>query len=308
VEFLFKASGGGHLLGDNLVIKREGSMVGAESSSSSSAGASETRGPLTLAKSVFRVAASLFIDRKWRLTVPVMVVWFAFGFSYYGLVFLSTRIFSTDTSAPDDATLRFDYADIAVSSCSEVIAVYLVARSVNSIGRQKSQLYLYIASGIGVLLMCLSATGSLTLTLFFSILGRISIMGASCVTWLYTPEIYSAERRATAHSICFAAARIGAILCPFVVEGDTELITVGTLMFVVDLSAAAMLFVLPESYKDGAGAGAVTDSSSGGSHGRARTSSSESFSGAVGGYDMSDVQALEVEMVERDDGLDEVSL
>jgi len=74
-------------------------------------------------------------------------------------------------------------------------------------------------------------------------------MGASCVTWLYTPEVYDVGVRATAHSVCFAVARIGAMCCPFVVEGGLDLRVVGGVMAMVDIVAAFVLYWMPESHK-----------------------------------------------------------
>ena len=43
-------------------------------------------------------------------------------------------------------------------------------------------------------------------------------MAASSVTWLHTPEILATEVRGTGHSTCNAMARIGAGVCPFMVN------------------------------------------------------------------------------------------
>ena len=148
------------------------------------------------------------------------------------------------------------------------MAVFFVARTVNATGRRSAQLNLYALSGVALILTCLAADAekpNLTVTLLLCVVARIAIMGASCVTWLYTPEVYSAEKRATAHSVCFAVARIGVILCPLVVEnGRMSLVGIGLVMFAVDILAACCLCVLPETYKEGSGEGERGGSGGGG--------------------------------------------
>jgi hypothetical protein len=50
----------------------------------------------------------------------MMTTWFGFGFLYYGLVFLTTRLFS-DGSGEADSKGGIDISSIAINSLSELI-------------------------------------------------------------------------------------------------------------------------------------------------------------------------------------------
>ena len=143
VRFLYKASG--HELPDEVTLESEKGAINAAESSSGESLESMSRDPRTPFRRFGKQMASLFQGQKWKLTVPLLTVWFCFGFGYYGLVFLSTRIFSKGGDASDCAAgetpLTFDYADIVVSSLSEVFAVWVTAKYINRTGRRTSQMY-----------------------------------------------------------------------------------------------------------------------------------------------------------------------
>ena len=70
-------------------------------------------------------------------------------------------------------------------------------------------------------------------------------MSASSVTWLHTPEIITTEARGTGHSACNAMARVGAGVCPFMVNsGSVQAIGWG--MAVVGGIVVFAVYLLPE--------------------------------------------------------------
>jgi len=191
---------------------------------------------------------------KWkRVTILLWILWFSFGFCYYGTILAITRVFVSEESPIDDATSTnneptFDYGSIFISCLAEVGGVLFSTLTVESWGRIPSQVTGYTGGGISVFLMCLFAFNGvpnqvMTLIAFMARLFEIS---ANSVTWISTAEIYTTEIRTTGHAGASAMARLGAFLCPFVVE-DYDLRTVGFVMIVFHLVAVISGTMLPET-------------------------------------------------------------
>ena len=75
-------------------------------------------------------------------------------------------------------------------------------------------------------------------------------MGSSSVTWLHTPEILTTDVRGTGHALCNACARVGAGVCPFVVNSG-GLQGVGWVMAAFGGVVCAAVWRLPESLEHG---------------------------------------------------------
>jgi MFS family permease len=185
------------------------------------------------------------------------VIWGSFGFTYYGLILLVTRLYKMADEADDDAssedgnnaTCSFDYADILINSTGEipgVIAAYLL---VDWAGRRATQTSTYVLGGI-----CLVVLGSLYNTnlthggiLSMSLIARACAMASSCLTWIVTPELFRTETRATAHSMLNCLARICAGLSPLFVVSDLPFLPVAIVLGCINCMAAAAAFLLRET-------------------------------------------------------------
>jgi MFS family permease len=186
------------------------------------------------------------------------VIWGSFGFTYYGLILLVTRLYKmADEAGGDDAssedgsnaTCSFDYGDILINSTGEipgVIAAYLL---VDWAGRRATQTSTYVLGGI-----CLVVLGSLYNTnlthgsiLSLSLIARACAMASSCLTWVVTPELFRTETRATAHSVLNCLARICAGLSPLFVVSDLPFLPVAIVLGCINCTAAAAAFQLRET-------------------------------------------------------------
>lgn len=61
------------------------------------------------------------------ISIPLWTLWACFGFCYYGVVLLISRVFQNDSSDDDGYTCDFQYADIFISAVSEVGGVAICA-------------------------------------------------------------------------------------------------------------------------------------------------------------------------------------
>jgi len=185
---------------------------------------------------------------KWRkITLLLWGVWFGFSFAYYGTILAVTRVFQ-DNSDNSDGTPNFNFEAIFISCTAEILGTTIIIFSVDSIGRIRSQQLSYTLGGLCVFMLCLpSLKGSVGTLTVLAFVARVFEMAASCLTWVTTVEILTTEIRTTGHSAANAVARIGGFICPYVVEGNTKLFTVGIVMIVIHALAVFCVTFLPET-------------------------------------------------------------
>ena len=188
------------------------------------------------------------------ISIPLWTVWIAFGFGYYGVVLYVTRIFDHtndgDDDESDDDSCDFEYAEIFYSALSEIIGVFVASFIIDRYGRVPTQTYFYFFAGVGSFLMGLLAAvdASDEVIAIFGVVARCSVMGASCATWVSTPELFPTHLRATGHSISSSVSRLGAFSAPFVVDNHSiSLFMVGVVLAIVNLVASGAAYILPET-------------------------------------------------------------
>ena len=123
------------------------------------------------------------------ISIPLFTVWFLFGWTYYGIIFLVSRIYSKDgdDDADDGFTCDFEYSEIFYNASSEVIGVALTALMIDRVGRNGSQTSLYLFSGVFFILIGIPMSDiGLSVTGF---LARIGSMAATSVTMVCKPSL-----------------------------------------------------------------------------------------------------------------------
>ena len=178
------------------------------------------------------------------ITIPLWSLWCCFGFMYYGIVLLISRLFEKETD-DDGYNCDFDYQEIFISAASELGGVIICAFLIDRMGRVKIQVGFYVAVAVGVLLIGIKMPGSLLVV--FSTIARMCAMGATIVTWVATPELFPTRVRASGHSIASSIGRLGAFTVPFLVSSPAPIFVVCTIIAVVSLVAAASVWFLPET-------------------------------------------------------------
>lgn len=182
-------------------------------------------------------------------TIFIWIVWFGFAFAYYGTILMISRVFQIDgEDRNQDNRADFDYSAIFVSSTAEVFGLFIVLTTVDRWGRIPTQIVFYGLGGASVFSLCyVSTTAPSWLLTIFAFFARSFEMGASCVTWISTPEMLPTELRSTGHSSANAVARVGAFVSPYIVAGDLDLTVVAWITLVIHLATMLATSRLPET-------------------------------------------------------------
>lgn len=203
---------------------------------------------------------------KWKsITLRLWGTWLGFSLLYYGTIQAITLIFSSSNNeqSGDDAD-DFDFTAIFFSSSAELIGLTLVIFIVDRVGRVYPTTACYVLGGISVFLLCLldSMGASRAVLLICSLLSRLFLMGATCLTWVSTSEILSTEVRTTGHSAANAIARVGGALSPYLISNGIPIQVVGVIMLGISLITARFTWKLPETRGVAMGMAAVQEQSS----------------------------------------------
>ena len=182
-----------------------------------------------------------------KLTIPLWISWFAFGFSYYAIVLFATVIFEKNTDDNNDnPTCDFNYAPIFYSATSELLGLYMLTLTIDSIGRVPTQIGCFISVAIFVIFMG-SDLNDIS-TIIFALLARLFAISTNTVVWITTPEFYPTEIRASGHAVSSGMARFGALLSPFAAESvSLSTLGVGLVIALVNVIGACASCYLPET-------------------------------------------------------------
>lgn len=190
-------------------------------------------------KSLFEILKS---PQMFKLSIKLAIVWSSFGFAYYGIVFFVSRLYSI-TDAADQCS--FDYQSIFINASSEFVGVTIAALIIDRWGRSRTQGVLYLLGGIMMFGMGFKLTK--TSVFAFSWITRMFAMGSSCTTWVATPELFPTEMRATGHSLCNSAGRIGGFLSSYFVFSSLSNFAIAIGLAIVNCIAAFVSFSLPDT-------------------------------------------------------------
>ncbi|XP_035523979.1 synaptic vesicle 2-related protein-like [Morone saxatilis] len=172
----------------------------------------------------------LFAPQYWRTTLLLWFIWFAYAFSYYGIVLLTTELFQAGDScgATQGAKIEpncsleckyltsADYRDLLWTTLAEFPGLLVILLAVDYIGRKKSMALCFFMFSLCILPLY-ACIGRTALTIFIFI-ARAFISGGYQVAFVYTPEVFPTENRALAMGTCSAMARVGALITPFVAQ------------------------------------------------------------------------------------------
>lgn len=113
-----------------------------------------------------------------KRTLVSSVVWAAFGFLYYGVILLSTKVMG------DDGTCTFDYSILLFASSSELVANLVTRTYVGRLDRSVSLTINFFVSAVMTGIMPLH--GALGWLLFTSFVARGAAYVAACFSWVIT--------------------------------------------------------------------------------------------------------------------------
>ncbi|KAI5078666.1 hypothetical protein GOP47_0006337 [Adiantum capillus-veneris] len=199
-----------------------------------------------------RLVKALFSPSMIRSTLLLWLVFFANAFTYYGLVLLTTQLSDPASSCGSavNAAQTVGSSDLykgaLVTSFAELPGLLVSAAIVDRFGRKKSMSALFLVCG-AVLAPLIQPLASTTTT-FLLFMGRACITGTFTIVYIYAPEVYPTELRATGLGVANSFARIGGVLCPLVaveLVKNCELALAVALFVAVPLLGAVAVAFLP---------------------------------------------------------------
>jgi len=193
---------------------------------------------------IWEVYIPLFGKKIRNNTFLIMTVWMTFAFLYYGIVLFVTRLYSE--SSGGDPVCSFQYTPILENSVSEFLGVTLAIMFINYGGRVKTQSFGYFTGGAAVLIMAFDFDSKI-IVFWFALIARASAMGASCATWVHTPELFPTNMRASGHSLCNVAARLAGFCAPYVVFSSLSNFTIAFILCIFNVAAGLAACMLPET-------------------------------------------------------------
>ena len=157
----------------------------------------------------------LFSGQHLRTTLLLAVIWFAAGFSYYGIVLLVTTL-NTKKGAdtPRCSPLKLsDYNDLMWTGFAELPGTILIFYALEHIGRKKSLIIQFIIAGGSLIPFLFNIPYAASLTAI--LIGRATCQGIISALVIYTPEVYPTFLRGQGIGFANMFFRTGGMLTPF---------------------------------------------------------------------------------------------
>lgn len=127
-----------------------------------------------------------------KLTLLLLIIWFSFGFAIFSMLLQLTKIYSTsdqnESTTTGSKSCSFDYQSLFIASAADFAGIFVAIQIVDRFGRVRSQVAMYILAGVMLLFMGWNIS-PLGILITLSI-GRAALIGAACVTWVATPELF----------------------------------------------------------------------------------------------------------------------
>jgi putative MFS transporter len=177
-----------------------------------------------------------------KVTLPLILIWASFGFTYNGIILFVARVYSNNSSI---GSCSFDYSAITINAASELIGTLIATLVIDTWGRNRTQTYIYLVAAISILILSFSSSQYVLLACAF--IARSTLMGASNATWVITPELYPTQIRATGHSVCNSMARITAFFVPFLIDSPATNQQICLVLAIVVMIATIASSTLPET-------------------------------------------------------------
>lgn len=199
--------------------------------------------------SVWSHYKSLFNEDFINITIPLWTIYICYSFTYFGVILFINSLYSISSmsNANDDSrSVDFDYFELFINSTSEILGIFLASQIIDVLGRKSSQILLYSFAAMSMLYLPFTR---FSFRLFISLLCRVSIIGASGITWVVTPELYPTNMRAIGHSLSTSFSRVGAILSPFVIQNPMiSKEWIGVILCLANLLSVLSVSLLPETF------------------------------------------------------------
>ena len=166
-------------------------------------------------------------------TLFLSIIWFTSAFLYYGVILITSDIFTYDHHCDSDSTSNAsvapiadnfcnpltssDYLEYIITSSAEIPGILITVVTVEIIGRKLTFAIQFMSGALFFLLyLCTPYDHILKTVILFTV--RACLAGAFVVSFLYTCEVYPTHIRASILSILSIFARISSILASFAAQ------------------------------------------------------------------------------------------
>ena len=198
----------------------------------------------------------LLVDGRWRFSLILFVVWYAFAWLYYGSVLLTSTIVQNDphcnvngsfvnasnTNCSDSELDTTDFVEIMITSAAELPGIFTNIIIIELIGRKLTMAFNFTMVAIGMSLLFLCPPEAV-LTLLLFVVRTFSMAGIQA-TYVYTAEVYPTVVRGLAMGLLNSVSRLGAILTPFVAQVLFETSDYATIGVYTGSSAVVVLMAI----------------------------------------------------------------
>ncbi|XP_030376321.1 organic cation transporter protein [Scaptodrosophila lebanonensis] len=136
--------------------------------------------------------------------------------SYFMFCVTSLSYYVTALNAANLSVSRYLY--LIITGIVDIPSYLLPVVMLRFTGRRITTMFLFMLTGISLLLVLAVPAGSTTWIVSFAMLGRFGISATYSVVTLYTAELYPTEIRNSALGTCSTWAHVGSISAPYVVD------------------------------------------------------------------------------------------
>ncbi|KAH8247416.1 hypothetical protein KR038_003759 [Drosophila bunnanda] len=136
--------------------------------------------------------------------------------SYFMFCVTSLSYYVTALNAANMSVSRYLY--IIGTGLVDIPSYLVPVIMLRYTGRRITTMFLFLWTGVSLLLVLAVPAGSTTWVVAFAMLGRFGISATYSVVTLYTAELYPTEIRNSALGTCSTFAHVGSISAPFVVD------------------------------------------------------------------------------------------
>ncbi|XP_034662428.1 organic cation transporter protein [Drosophila subobscura] len=136
--------------------------------------------------------------------------------SYFMFCVTSLSYYVTALNAANLSVSRYLY--IVATGLVDIPSYLVPVIMLRFTGRRITTSFLFLWTGVSLLLVLAVPTGSTTWIVAFAMLGRFGISATYSVVTLYTAELYPTQIRNSALGTCSTFAHVGSISAPYVVD------------------------------------------------------------------------------------------
>uniref|UniRef100_A0A8C4R149 Major facilitator superfamily (MFS) profile domain-containing protein n=1 Tax=Eptatretus burgeri TaxID=7764 RepID=A0A8C4R149_EPTBU len=174
--------------------------------------------------------------RLGKNTLIMMFLWFAAGFSYYGLA-LNLQGFGVNI-----------YILMVIFAAIDFPSKFLILLVINHFGRRAAGVSSLLLAGITCIIFVLMPAGAVAVRTAMAVIGKGALSSSFTTIYLWVGETFPTVLRQNAYGLSSMMARVGAMISPLVILLKEHFFPLPQLIYgSVALSAGLVAILLPET-------------------------------------------------------------